>query len=160
MWRHGAQRSNQDAQGTGIGKAANSKGGNSSTASLELSMYFRIVSSDCNSSFNTYCNCSTIDVLSQTFIGNKLVDYGLGGHHLGNYIAVFLRNTHCPHERDKQLGEYPFEVDVIDPHQIPQPANQPIEEGNERHKGHNVGDDAQDDGHRIACSTGGSIQYR
>lgn len=90
----------------------------------------------------TYANLIVLDVLAQSLVGNELVDDGLGGHHLGNDVAVILGHTHCPGQWDEDLGEYPLEVDVVESHQEAQPADDAVEEGNECHKGHNVGNDA------------------
>lgn len=108
----------------------------------------------------THGDLVVLNVLAQTLIGNKLVDDGLGGHHLGNDVAVILGHTHCPGQWNEDLGEYPLEVDVVESHQEAQPADDAVEEGNECHKGHNVGNDAQHNGHSVGSTTRRGIQQR
>lgn len=154
---HGTEGSDEDAQGTGVGEAADGKGGNSSAAGLEFKGFLNIFQTPLSLKI-TYSDLLVEDILAQALVGHKLIDYGLGGHHLRDDIDVLLGHTHRPDERDEELGEDPLEIDIFQAHQVAKPADQAIEEGHEGHKGHYVGNDAQDNGHGIAGSTRGGIQ--
>lgn len=106
----------------------------------------------------THGDFVVLDVLAEAFVGNKLVDDGLGGHHLGNDVAVLPGHAHCPGQWNEDLGEDPLEVNVIDSHQETQPADDAIEEGDECHKRNNVGNDAQYNRHSVGGATGSGIQ--
>lgn len=135
---HRAQRSDHDAHRAGVGKPADG------------------VRCDGRRSRRKHLRR---DELSKPLVGDELVHDGLGSDQLAHVVAFVPRDAHHEGQRPEDGAEDVLQADVLETYQGSEPAEDAVEERDERHERDQVGDDAEDQGRCGVGAVGGRVQH-